>query len=109
MATLSEELIIGIGDQPFRWRALKADITDHCILGLDFNAKFKLDIKLSEKTWSVGDCVIPVHFLSDGRDVRAHTANSCAMLPLRSSVPCSSYWVGYCGRSACVILMMYTC
>ena len=31
-ATLSEELIIGIGDQSFRWRALKADITDHCIL-----------------------------------------------------------------------------
>ena len=46
-ATLSEELIIGIGDQSFRWRALKADITDHCILGLDFIAKFQLDIKLS--------------------------------------------------------------
>ena len=48
-ATLSEELIIGIGHQSFRWRALKADIIDHCITGLDFIAKSKLDIKLSEK------------------------------------------------------------
>ena len=40
MATLSGELIIGIGDQSFRWWALRADITDHCILGLDFIAKF---------------------------------------------------------------------
>ena len=76
-ATLSEELIIGIGDQLFRWRALKADITDHCILGLDFIAKFQLDIKLSEKTLTVGDCVIPVH-LSDGHNVRAHTVNTVA-------------------------------
>ena len=77
-ATLSEELIIGIGDQSFRWRAWKADITDHCILGLDFIAKFQLDIKLSENTLTVGDCVIPVH-LSYGHNVRAHTANTVAL------------------------------
>ena len=35
-ATLSEELIIGIGDQSFRWLALRADITDHCIKGFGF-------------------------------------------------------------------------
>ena len=75
---MSEELIIGIGDQSFRWRSLKADITDHCILGLDFITKFKLDIKLSEKTLTVGDCVIPVH-LSDGHNVHAHTVNAVAL------------------------------
>ena len=77
-ATLSEDLIIGIGDQSFRWRALKADITDHCILGLDFIAKFQLDIKLSENTLTVGDCAIPVH-LSNGHKARAHTVNTVAL------------------------------
>ena len=77
-ATLSEDLIIGIGDQSFRWRALKADITDHCILGLDFIAKFQLDIKLSENTLTVGDCVVPVH-LSNGHKARAHTVNTVAL------------------------------
>ena len=27
---------------------LKVDISDDCILGLDFNANFKLDIRLSD-------------------------------------------------------------
>ena len=77
-ATFSEEVIIGIGDQSFRWRALKADITDHCILALDFITKFQLDIKLSENTLTVGDCVIPVH-LSDGHNVHAHNVNTVAL------------------------------
>ena len=77
-ATLSEELIIGISNQSFRWRALKADITDHCILGLDFIDKFQLHIKLWENTLTVGDCVIPVH-LSDGHNLHAHTVNTVAL------------------------------
>ena len=34
-AILSEELVIGLGDQLFKWQALKADRTNHCILDLD--------------------------------------------------------------------------
>ena len=38
---------------------MKADIADSCILGLDFIVKYKLDIRLSENTLSVGHSVIP--------------------------------------------------
>ena len=59
-ASMSEELEICLGNKVNKWKVLKADIADSCILGLDFIVKYKLDIRLSENTLSVGDSVIPM-------------------------------------------------
>ena len=37
-----------------------------------------MDIKLSENTLTVGNCVIPVH-LTDGHNVHVHTVNTVAL------------------------------
>ena len=47
-ASMSEEPDICLGNKVFKWKVLKADIADSCILGLDFIVKYKLDIRLSE-------------------------------------------------------------
>ena len=59
-ASQSEEVEFTIGDSSYRWKFLKAAITDNCILGQDFIAHFKLDIKLSENTLVLGDSTIPI-------------------------------------------------
>ena len=59
-ASQSEEVDSTIGDSSYRWKFLKAAITDNCILGLDFIAHFKLDIKLSENTLVLVNSTIPI-------------------------------------------------
>ena len=39
-ASMSEELEICLGNKVFKWKVLKADIADSCILGLDFIVKY---------------------------------------------------------------------
>ena len=56
----SEIVEFTIGDSSYRWKFLKAAITDICILGLDFITHFKLDIKLSENTLVLGNSTIPI-------------------------------------------------
>ena len=63
-ASQSNDIQVTLGDKIFQWKFLKADISDDCILGLDFIANLKLDIRLSENTVTVGDCVIPIQVLS---------------------------------------------
>ena len=59
-ASRSNDVQVTLGDQIFQWKFLKANISDDCILGLDFIANFKLDIRLSENAVTVGDCGIPI-------------------------------------------------
>ena len=63
-ASQSEEVEFTIGDSSYRWKFLKAAITDNCILGLDFIAHFTLDIKLSENTLALGNSTIPIQVLA---------------------------------------------
>ena len=70
-ASRSNDVQVTLGDKIFQWKFLKADISDDCILGLDFIANFKLNIRLSENTVTVGDCVIPIHVSSH------NTIHSC--------------------------------
>ena len=59
-ASQSEEVEFKIGHSSYRWKFFKAAITDNCILGLDFIAHFKLDIKLSENALVLGKSTIPI-------------------------------------------------
>ena len=49
----SNDVQVTLGNINFPWKFLKADISDDCILGLDFIANFELDIRLSENTVTV--------------------------------------------------------
>ena len=57
---------------------LKADIADSCILGLDFIVKYKLDIRLSENTLSVGDSIIPME-VKPVRHFKSYTVNTVSL------------------------------
>ena len=76
--SMSEELEICLGNKVFKWKVLKADIADSCILGLDFIVKFRLDIRLSENTLSVGDSVIPVEVKVE-RPFSSYTVNTVSL------------------------------
>ena len=77
-ASMSEELEICLGNKVFKWKVLKADIADSCILGLDFIVKYKLDIRLSENTLSVGDSVIPME-VKAVRPFKSYTVNTVSL------------------------------
>ena len=77
-ASMSEELEISLGNKIFKWKVLKADIADSCILGLDFIVKYKLDIRLSENTLSVGDSVIPME-VKAVRSFKSYTVNTVSL------------------------------
>ena len=75
-ASMSEEICLG--NKVFKWKVLKADIADSCILGLDFIVKYKLDIRLSENTLSVGDSVIPME-VKAVRPFKSYTVNTVSL------------------------------
>ena len=75
-ASMSEELEICLGNKVFKF--WKADIADSCILGLDFIVKYKLDIRLSENTLSVGDSVIPME-VKAVRPFKSYTVNTVSL------------------------------
>ena len=77
-ASMSEELEICLGNKVFKWKALKADIAGSCILGLNFIVKFKLDIRLSENTLSVGDSAIPME-VKAVRHFTSYTVNTVSL------------------------------
>ena len=77
-ASMSEELELCLGNKVFKWKVLKADIADSCILGLDFIVKYKLDIRLPENTLSVGDSVIPME-VKAVRPFKSYTVNTVSL------------------------------
>ena len=77
-ASRSDDVQVTLGDKIFQWKFLKADISDDCILGLDFIANFKLDIRLSENTVTVGDCVIPIQ-VSSHNTIHSYTVNTVSL------------------------------
>ena len=77
-ASRSDDVQVTLGDKIFQWKFLKADISDDCILGLDFIANFKLDIRLSENTVTVGDCVIPIQ-VSSHNTIHSYTVNAVSL------------------------------
>ena len=77
-ASRSDDVQVTLGDKIFQWKFLKADIGDDCILGLDFFANFKLDIRLSENTVTVGDCVIPIQ-VSSHNTIHSYTVNTVSL------------------------------
>ena len=77
-ASMSEELEICLGNKVFKWKILKADIADSCILGLDLIVKYKLDIRLSENTFSVGNSVIPME-IKAVRPFKSYTVSTVSL------------------------------
>ena len=77
-ASWSNDIQVTLGDKIFQWEFLKADISDDCILGLDFIANFKLDIRLAENTVTVGDCVIPIQ-VSSHDTIHSYTENTVSL------------------------------
>ena len=77
-ASQSNDVQVTLGDQIFRWKFFKADINEDCILGLDFTANFKLDIRLSENTVTVGDCVIPIQ-VSSHNTIHSYMVNTVSL------------------------------
>ena len=78
-ASQSEEVEFTIGDSSSPRKFLKDAITDNCILGLDFIAHFKLDIKLSENTLVLDNSTIPIQVSAMPAKV-SYTVNTVSLL-----------------------------
>ena len=76
-ATQCNDVGATLGDKMFQSTFLKADVS-HCILGLDFIANFKLDIRLSENTVTVGDIVVSIQ-VSTHDAVHSYTVNTVSL------------------------------